>query len=337
MLKLAQLGAGYWGPNLVRNFVQLSEVSEFLVCDVDRNRLERIRRLHPGIKLAGSEDELLNDPEIDAVVIAIPAALHYEYARRALIAGKHVLVEKPLALKKEEAEDLVRLAEENKRVLMVGHVFLYNAAVRKVKEYIESGQLGDIYYIMSQRLSLGQVRQDVNVMWNLAPHDVSIILYCLNETPCRVTAKGLTFLQNGIEDVVFMNLEFPSGRAAHIHVSWLDPSKTRKTVVVGSQKMLVYDDVAPDAKIIIYDKGIDKKNIMRPLPEVEDFGQFQLYQRIGDIHIPKIEFEEPLRVECRHFVNCIIDGSKPLTDGRHGLQVVDVLVQAQASLKAGSK
>jgi predicted dehydrogenase len=331
-INLAQLGAGYWGPNLIRNFVHLDEVTEFTVCDFNQERLDMVERLYPSIKTTKSDDDVLNNPDVDAVVIAIPAALHYEYVKRALLAGKNVLVEKPLALSTREAEELVALANDKQKTLMVGHTFLFNAAVHKAKEYIDSGELGDIYYILAQRLNLGRVRQDINVMWNLAPHDISIILYWLNETPSNVSAKGLNFLQEGIEDVVFMDLDFPSRRSAHIHVSWMDPRKIRKLLVVGSKKMLVYDDISMDAKIVIFDKGIDKKHIIKDLPDIESFGHFQILQRSGDTYIPKVHFEEPLRMQCQHFIDCILNGKTPITDGRNGFDVVDILERAQFKL-----
>ncbi len=331
-LHIAQIGAGYWGPNLIRNFVQLDDVADFTVCDLDAVRLDKIKKQYPHIKITQSADEVMKNPFVDAVIVATPVATHYEIAKKALCSGKHVMVEKPLAMNSRQAEDLIGIATENQKILMVGHTFLYNAAVIKAKEYIEKGELGEIYYILSQRLNLGRVRQDVNAMWNLAPHDISIILYWLGEMPSRISAKGLTFLQDGIEDVVFMDLDFPSGRAAHIHVSWLDPSKTRKMVVVGSKKMLVYDDVSADAKIVIFDKGIDKKHILRELPDIENFGQFQLMQRSGDIYIPKVEFKEPLSIECKHFIDCIKNGQTSLTSGENGLAVVNVLEKAQQKL-----
>jgi predicted dehydrogenase len=242
------------------------------------------------------------------------------------------MVEKPIAMKTDEANELIQIADKNDKIIMVGHTFLYNEAVRKAKQYIDSGDLGDIYYILSQRLNLGRVRQDVNAMWNLAPHDISIILYWLNEFPSDIDAKGYTFLQDEIEDVVFMNLVFPSGRAAHIHVSWLDPGKIRKMTIVGSKKMLVYDDVSSDMKLTIYDKGIDKRNIIRDLPEIENFGRFHFLHRTGDIHIPKIDLKEPLDVECRSFIESIINGKNVLTDGRNGKAVVEILETAQNTL-----
>lgn len=331
-IHLAQLGAGYWGPNIIRNFVEIDEVEKMTVCDINHQNLEKIRRRFPGIKLTRIPDEVLKDPDIDAVVIALPAELHYGYAKKALENGKHVLVEKPLAMKTDEAEELIQLAKNMKKTLMVDHTFLFNSAVHKAKEFIDSGELGDIYYILAQRLNLGRVRHDINAMWNLAPHDISIVLFWLNELPSRVSAKGLTFLQDDLEDVVFIDLMFPSGNAAHVHVSWLHPNKTRKITVVGSKKMLVYDDVSNEAKIVIFDKGIDRSKIIRDLPDIESYGQFQLMQRSGDIFIPKVHFQEPLHLCCQHFANCITNDEKCLTDGQSGLEVVDILEKAQICL-----
>jgi predicted dehydrogenase len=336
-VNIAQLGAGYWGPNLIRNFIQVDGVNEFTVCDLNSDRLDKMKQLYSGIKVTQSPDHILNNPNIDAVIIAIPAPLHYNFAKKALLARKHLLVEKPLAMTSQQAKELMDLAKEKGCVLMVGHTFLYNAAVHKAKQYIDNGDLGKIYYILSQRLNLGRVRQDINALWNLAPHDISIILYWLGEKPSAISARGLTFLQDGIEDVVFMDMEFPSGRAAHVHVSWLDPSKTRKIVIVGSKKMLVYDDVSSDAKIMIYDKGIDKKRIIRNLPDIESYGHFQIMPRSGDIYIPKIDFKEPLRQECQHFIDCIQNGTPPLTDGQNGFDVVSILENAQQHLNEGVK
>ncbi len=331
-LNIAQLGVGYWGPNLVRNFYQLNEVDQLIICDIDNGRLQKIRSLYPDVETTTNPEQIIDDPTVDAIVLAIPAAMHYEYARKSLLAGKHLLVEKPLCTTSEQAEDLINLAAKKSKLLMVGHTFLYNSAVLKVKEYIDQGELGEIYYILAQRLNLGKVRNDINAMWNLAPHDISIILFWLGEFPSKVTAKGFTFLQDSIEDVVFIDTDYPSGKAAHIHVSWLHPLKTRTIIVVGSKKMLLYDDVSSDAKITIYDKGIDKTKIPRDLPDIETFGQFQLMHRIGDIYIPKIDFQEPLSFECRDFVDCILNNKSPRSNGQSGLDVVRVLEKAQMSL-----
>jgi predicted dehydrogenase len=333
-INLAQLGAGHWGINLIRNFSQLDGVGRFVVCDQDAERRNFVGERYPTVELTGSISDLLDDPSLDAVIIALPASLHWQYAKLCLEAGKHVFVEKPLTTRASEARELVELGRAADRVVMVGHTFLYNSAVRRVKEYIDSGELGEIYYIMAQRLNLGRVRQDVNAWWNLAPHDISILLYWLGEEPEEIQATGLTFLQEGVEDVVFANLRFPSGKAAHIHVSWLDPKKTRKMVVVGSKKMLVYDDVSTEAKIVLYDKGVDRTDAGNRLPDIESFSQFQLRQRSGDILIPKINFTEPLRKECQHFLDCVRDQTKPLSDAENGYQVVDILERGQKCLDA---
>ncbi|MDR3640137.1 MAG: Gfo/Idh/MocA family oxidoreductase [Humidesulfovibrio sp.] len=331
-MRIAQLGAGYWGPNLIRNFLRVPEVTSFQVGDPDEKQLAKVRGMFPQLQTGGDLQSFAADPSIDAVVLATPAATHYEFTKLLLNSGKHVLVEKPLALNARDGRELVDLAREKKLILMVGHVFLYNAAVLKVKEYIDAGDLGEIYYITTQRLSLGRVRQDVNALWNLAPHDISICNFWLDAKPERVTAKGKCFLQPHLEDVVFMDLDYPGGQAAHVHVSWLDPNKTRRIVVVGSKRMLVYDDVSMDAKITIYDKGVDRNAIPRDLPSAESFGDFQLQQREGDIIIPKIKFNEPLFVECTEFVRCILEGRVPKADGENGLAVVEVMDQAQRQL-----
>jgi predicted dehydrogenase len=303
-----------------------------VVCDTDAEMTAKIEREFPSVETTDSVASIMEDDSIEAVVIALPAALHYEYGKMALQAGKHILMEKPLAVKSEEVTDLMRIAEENNKTIMVGHTFLYNTAVNKIKQYIDSGELGEIYYIFSQRLNLGKVRQDVNAMWNLAPHDISMILFWLNETPSQTTAKGMSYLQDGIEDLVFMHLDFPSGRSAHIHINWLSPRKTREMVIVGSKKMLLYDDTSSDAKITIFDKGIDKDLKNGFDHDIYDYATFNLSNRIGDIIIPSISFQEPLNVECRHFVDCILTGKTPITGSEDGLNVVKILENAQNCL-----
>lgn len=337
MISVAVVGSGYWGPNLIRNLASLEDVQLSTVCDIDRSRLEPVKRQYPTVNLTTSFAEVIEDPGIEAVVIALPVALHYRYAHDALGMGKHVLVEKPLCMTSQEANELIALAEEKGVVLMVGHTFEYNAAVAKLKHLIRDGSIGTPYYVYSQRLNLGKVRSDINAMWNLAPHDISIILHCFDKEPVRVSAKGVVQLQAEIEDVVFCMLEFDDGMIAHIHNSWLDPNKIRRMTVVGSSKMVVYDDASPDAKIQLYDKGIDRRNIGQDMGSYDDFGKFQLIQRAGDLLIPKIDFVEPLKVECKHFIECVRNGTRPLTDGYSGLRVVKVLEAAQKSLANGGK
>jgi len=332
MIGIGVVGAGYWGPNLIRNFAAAEGCALVGVADLDEGRLARMKNLYPKITVTTRFQDLLDNPEIQGIALSTPANTHYELARQVLEAGKNVFVEKPLAQTVAECEDLIRLAGERNRVLMVGHTFEYNAAVQRVEEYIRNQELGEIYYIYSQRLNLGVVRQDVNAMWNLAPHDISIALRWLGAMPAAVNAQGYTYLQEGVEDVVYLNLEFADGVAVHIHVSWLDPGKVRRMTVVGSEKMVVYDDASTEAKIQLFDKGIDRQHIDGSLGDFDSFGKFQLIQRAGDVLIPRIDFVEPLKVECSHFVECIALNKTPITDGENGLRVVKVLEAATQSL-----
>lgn len=338
-VNVALVGLGYWGPNLARNLVLLKGGRLHTLCDTRQEQLARFSPQYPGVKTAIDYDEVLSDPGVDAVVLATPLAAHHAMARAALLAGKHVMVEKPMAATSSECEELVALADERRLTLMVGHVFIYNAAVRKVRDYIDSGELGQILYIYSQRLSLGQVRQDANALWNFAPHDLSILGYWLRAEPIHAVARGYDYLQPGIEDVVFMTLDYPGGVGANVHISWLDPLKVRRMTVVGSEKMVVYDDVNADARIMLYDKGVTKAS-RRPdaarhasLGSYETYAEFQLLLRAGDVLIPKLDFVEPLRLETQHFVDCILSGTTPDTDGRDGLRVVRALEAAQRSLE----
>lgn len=336
MIRVVQIGAGYWGPNILRNVMSLKESVEMVaVADPDRNRLESVGRQYHDIELSSSSDELIAREDIDAVLIVTPAATHFELASRAISAGKHVFVEKPLTTTISEAEALTELAEKSGVILMVGHVFEYNAAVRKVEDLIESGELGEVYYIHGQRLNLGRVRQDVDVLWNLAPHDFSIVNRWMKDDPVLVQAQGLYRLQEGIADAVFVHLEYKDGRVCHLQLSWLDPLKVRRMTVIGSRKMAIYDDTSPDAKVQIHDKGIDRQNLDTALSEFSTFGEFQLVQRAGDLQIPKLEFQEPLRVEMEEFVSSVREGRKPLTDGYNGIRVVKCLEAASRSLKLG--
>ncbi len=336
-VSLAVVGAGYWGANLIRNFAQIEGCQVTLICETDRTRWDKVRSLCPGAEFTPSHAAALRSPEIDAVVVATPAASHYALASEALSAGRHVFVEKPLALSSKECRDLVKLAEARDLRLMVGHTFEYNPAVLKAKRLIDDGELGQIYYLYSQRLNLGIVRPDINALWNLAPHDVSIIRFLLARDPIAVSARGYAYLQHGIPDVAFLDLEFESGVAAHIHVSWLDPGKVRRVTVVGDRKMLVYDDVNLDARIQLYDKGISPATLNASLGEWSTFGEFQFIQRAGDLLIPKVDGTEPLALECRHFVDCVRDGCRPRTDGENGWRVVRVLEAADISLREGGR
>ena len=337
-IRIAQVGLGYWGPNLARNLAAVDGGELVTLCDASQDRLERMRKQLPHARLVTDYEHVLSDETVEAVVLATPVETHYRLASAALEAGKHVLVEKPLATSSEECETLIRMADDRHLTLMVGHVFLFNAAVERIKEYITTGELGEIYYVYSQRLNLGQVRSDVNAMWNFAPHDLSILCHWLDSEPTSVKAHGHSYIQPGIEDVVFMNLDFPNNVGANIHISWLDPLKVRRMTVVGSDKMVVYDDVSADAKVVVYDRGVTK--LLRDRAEASlgayrSYAEFQLLLRAGDVLIPKIDFTEPLMRECQHFVDCIRDGTTPLADGRQGLMVVRALEAAQRSLGGG--
>lgn len=330
-VKVGVIGAGYWGPNLIRNMFQIPSADLTMVCDSDPKRLNYIGNLYPAVSRVTDYRRVFAAPDVQAVVIATPARTHYELTKEALNAGKHVLVEKPLALTGVEARELVELADQPNRVLMVGHTFMYNPAVCKMKELVDAGGIGDVYYIYSNRVNLGRVRQDINALWNIAPHDISILLYLLDRMPTQVAAQGGVFLQEGIEDVVFTTFFFDSDVIAHVQVSWLDPSKVRRMTVVGSKKMIIYDDVTSEGKIKIYDKGVLK------VGNEAIYGEYQLKLHSGDIYIPKIDMTEPLRNECLHFIECIETGEQPLTDGRNGWQVVHILEAAQRSLKRGGQ
>jgi predicted dehydrogenase len=335
-VRLAQVGLGYWGPNLARNLAVLEGAELALLCDADPARLERMVRQLPGPRTVTDYADVLADDTVDGIVLATPVESHYLMARSALEAGKHVMVEKPLARTSAECESLIEIADEHDLRLMVGHVFVYNPAVRKVKEYIESGELGEVRYIYSQRLNLGQVRSDVNALWNFAPHDLSILCDWLDADPTRVNARGYSFVQPGIEDVVFMTLDYPGGIGANVHISWLDPLKVRRMTIVGSEKMIVYDDVSADAKLTLYDRGVTKKQLddANGPGSYRTYGEFQLLLRAGDVLIPKLEFTEPLKLECQHFVDCIRSGETPRSDGRQGLRVVRALEAAQRSMSS---
>ncbi len=328
MLNIAVIGYGYWGPNLVRNFASFTDVTIKTVCDTDEDALRRLHSRYPNIEVTTDSDDIFRDESINAVVIALPAELHGEYAKQALISGKHVFVEKPLALTVSEAEDIHQLATQTGQILMVGHLLLYHPAVEKLKQLIDIGELGPIYYLYAQRLNLGLVRTRENALWSLAPHDVSIMLYLLDENPQSVSATGASYLQESIEDTVFVHMKFSEKKMAHVHVSWLDPQRVRKITVVGSKKMAVFDDVEPIEKIKIFDRTVE------PPASYSNYGD-ALSIRFGDIYIPHVEMNEPLRLECRHFIDCIVNGKQPLTNSEQGLKVVRVLDAAHRSLKDG--
>jgi len=325
MIQVAQIGVGYWGPNLLRNLIGNRRCRVKTVAELSAERRGYVQSLYPAVAVTDRVEDAVGDPEVDAVIVATPVASHYDLALAALGAGKHVLVEKPLARSVAEVEAIGRVAEERKRVAMVGHTFLYNAAVRYVKQLIDSGELGDVRYIYSQRLNLGRIRSDVDALWNFAPHDVSIIQYWLGDPePVSVVKRGVDFIQPGIADVVFLNIQYPGKIMANIHVSWLDPGKIRCMTVVGSRKMVVYDDVA-DNKIAVYDKGIDRKAVLGEHMDYDGPSYPTFSLRSGDILIPKIDFQEPLKVEIDHFFDCIEKGTPCLTGVDHARKVVEIL------------
>jgi len=330
-IRVACVGAGYWGPNLIRNVAEAPGAELVAICDRDEPRLRQVGRRYPSARLETGFDRILADDSIAAVVLATPASAHHALAIAAMEAGKDVLVEKPMARTVAECREILDCAARHDRVLMVGHTFIFNAAVRMIRDLVTSGEIGDVLYVYSSRVNLGRIRQDVNALWNVAPHDISIVNHVLGEDPVRARAMGRSFLQPGIEDVVFAVFEYPGGAVAHVHSSWLDPSKVRRTTFVGSKKMVVYDDIESEGKIKIYDKGV-----RRTTPETE-YGEFQLRLHSGDIHIPKITFTEPLAEECRHFLECVRTRSTPVTDGRQGLAVVAALEAAQKSLESGGE
>ena len=326
MIEVAVVGVGGWGKNLARNYYQLPEANLRYICDLDPAKLNEMRRQYPGVTTTNSFDEVLADDKLNAVVIATTGPTHYRLAKQALLAGKDVYVEKPFVLQVPEAVELTELADKHGRILMVGHLLEYHPVVTRLKDMIDAGELGEVYYIYSQRLNLGTVREDENALWNFAPHDISSILYLLGKKPIDVSARGQDYLQRDVEDVVFLTLSFADETMAHIHVSWLDPHKVRKLTIVGSNKMAVFDDLEATEKLRIYDKGARLS---------QDYNTFAEYVglRFGDITIPYVKSGEPLRIECLHFINCVETRSQPLSDGQDGLRVVQVLDAAQRSLK----
>jgi predicted dehydrogenase len=326
-LAIGIIGCGYWGPNLLRNFIGIPEVGKVAAADLKWKQLDRIKGLYPQVEVT-DDYRTFFDMELDAVAIATPPATHFQIAQDCLENNLHTFVEKPITLCSQDAEELIALAREKQLTLMVGHTFEYNPAVRQVKEIIANGELGQIYYIKADRASLGLFQPDLNVLWDLAPHDLSILLYLLDHPPRTVQAIGDYRIFPNMHDIAYMHLEFQNKVTAHLHLSWLDPCKVRRITIVGSQKMLVYDDVESLEKIRIYDKGVEDPAY------TETYGDFVCSYHYGDIVIPHIKFTEPLRIECQHFINCILDESRtPISCGEQGLAVVQILEAAQHSLE----
>jgi predicted dehydrogenase len=327
VLKIAVVGCGYWGPNLIRNFYSLSDCEVKRVCDLDSSRLEHMRKLFCKVETTTNFDDVINDPQIDAVAIATPVRHHYEMAKKCLQAKKHTLIEKPMASSSEECKKIIELSQKHNRVLMVGHTYVYSPAVRKIKEIVCADDLGKIFYISSRRLNLGLFKTEINVVWDLAPHDISITLFVLNEIPISVNCQGNANVNHKIEDVTNMTIAFSNGVVATIRNSWLDPYKVREMTFVGSTQMLVYNDLEPIEKIKIFDKRVETP------PYYDTFAEFQYSYHYGDMYSPYLKQSEPLKVECQHFLDCIKNSSQPDTDGLNGLRVVQILEAASKSLK----
>lgn len=325
-MKVAVIGAGYWGPNLIRNFLSLDEVEMVIACDRDEDRLAKMRKSFYGIETSTDYETIIGQADVDIIVIATPVSTHHEIAKRALTAGKHVFIEKPMTSSVAEAEELISLAEQKNLKLFVDHTFIYTGAVRKMKEIITSGRLGELYYFDSVRINLGLFQHDVNVIWDLAPHDLSIMDYLLQQQPKAVSAIGSCHVGNDLEDIAYLTLEFENNLLAHFHVNWLAPVKIRKTLIGGTKSMIVYDDTEASEKIKIYDKGID-------VTTREGVYDTLVQYRTGDMLSPKLDQEEALAVGTRHFIDCILNDKKPLTDGAAGLNVVRILEASTVSMR----
>jgi|RhiMetdeSRZDD1v2_1073273.scaffolds.fasta_scaffold107793_2 predicted dehydrogenase len=328
-VRIGVVGCGYWGPKLARVFDELPGVVLAMVADLREERLADIRERYPNVITTHNYQDLLGD-DVDAIVVATPVATHYRLAKAALLAGKHVLVEKPLTRRSDRAEDLIAIAQDSGLKLMVGHTFVYNPAVEAVRTIVQSGELGSIYYLNATRVNLGLLQPDINVMWDLGPHDISLISFILGQNPIKVSAHGSAYVntKRGLHEVVYMNMFFESGIMANLRFSWLHPVKQRRLTVVGSKKMLVYDDIADD-KVVIYDKGVE----VLPYSVTEE--EFHTSYRHGERTVHPLAWVEPLQVECQHFLECIRTGASPRSSGEDGLTIIKVLETAQRSLMNG--
>jgi len=330
------IGCGYWGPNLLRNFSENEEASLRWMCDVDIRRLETLGRRYPSTKTTTDYRQLLSDPQLEAVVIATPVSTHFNFARDALAAGKHVLIEKPFTASVAEAEELIEMAEHRNLTLMVDHTFIYTGAVRKIKEIVKSGELGDLLYFDSERINLGLFQRDINVVWDLAPHDLAIMDFIIDRQPLSVTATGSCHIERGIENIAYVMLRFSDEFIAHFHFNWLSPVKIRRTLIAGSRRMIVYDDIEPTEKIRIYDKGVMVTQ-SEETTDKEAAYQTLVSYRTGDVWVPKLDSTEALHYVCREFLNAIAERRRPLTDGYSGLRVVRLLEAAQRSINQGGR
>lgn len=327
-IKIGVVGTGYWGPNIIRNFYQIPSSEMAICCDLDEKRLAHMKNLYPEVQTTTNYNDVVDDPSIDAIAVCTHVSAHYPLAKKALEAGKHVLVEKPFTAKVAEAEELVELAKKNGKIIMVDHTFEYTAGVNKMKEIIETGLLGEVLYVHCSRLNLGIFQRDINVVWDLAPHDISVILYATGLKPKSVRTVGMRLMHPKVEDAAIVSVNTENNASAVIHVSWVDPRKVRTVCVVGSKQMLVYDDLDPLAKIQIYDKGVDNP------PHYDTFGEFLCSYHYGDILMPRLQEAEPLSVMCRHFLDCIANGKTPRSDGESGLRMVKMLEASDRSIAA---
>ncbi len=330
-LKIGAIGCGYWGPNLIRNFIEIPETEVIAVADLNQKQLDHIKCRYPQIQVTTQNYHDLFQLGLDAVIVATPPHTHFEIARDCLNNSLNALVEKPITLNSLDALELIRIAESKGLVLMAGHTFEFNPAVYALKGMIHSGELGEVFYIDAVRASLGLFQTEINVVWDLAPHDISILRYILGTDPHSICLQAGACVHKGIEDIAYATLQFPNDVLAHIRMSWLDPAKTRRITVVGSQKMVIYDDVEILEKLRVYDKGV------KAIRRTDTFGEFQFAYHYGDVVIPYIRSEEPLRLECLHFVECIQEGTTPRTDGYSGMRVVQIIEAAQESLKQGGQ
>ena len=328
-IKVGVVGCGYWGPNLVRNFRALPDCHLKMMCDTQEHRTAHLKSLYPEVQVTNDYAHMLNGVGVDAVIIATAVKSHFPLAKASLLAGKHTFIEKPMAGSSEHCEELIEIAQKNGLVLMAAHTFLYSPVVRKIKEIVDHGDIGEIRYICSRRLNLGLFQKDINVAWDLAPHDISIIQHIMGEQPTTVNCRGSAHITPGVEDVTTMCLTYSRQRSAIIHSSWLDPRKVREMTIVGSQRMIVYDDVAAMEKIRVFDSRVE-----RP-PHYDTFAEFHYAYHYGDVYAPYIKQEEPLKTECQHFLDCIKNGTTPLTDGKQGLELVRILEASSESLKLG--
>lgn len=326
-INVGVVGCGYWGPNLIRNFRAIPQARLKMMCDISDQRLQHLRSLYPEVECEKDYRRMIEQGNVDAVCVATSVKHHYPMAKAALQAGKHVLIEKPMADSAEHCEELLAIAQKNGLTLMVGHTFLYSAAVNKIKEIVDHRDIGDLRYISARRLNLGLFQKDINVAWDLAPHDISIVLHIMGEMPHSINCRGAAHTTPGVEDVTSMNLRFSNERSAIIQSSWIDPRKIREMTIVGSQRMIVYDDVSAQEKIRIFDVRVE-----RP-PHYDTFAEFHYAYHYGDMYVPHLKQDEPLRTECQHFIDCIRNGTVPLTSGEKGLEVVRILEASNESLQ----